>query len=342
MRIRSFIIAYALVLAILLFADRRPGSTQQDRYSHVVDLTAGDLIDGQAVAPRAMATESRTHIIAPGALIPGTWSAGQIPPERLVAPLVVMDLNATIEGSSRISLDDIAAWEAQHGMIPQGAVVAIRFAHAADNPKANGSSSNDLSAADLSTTPFPIARDAAQFLMEARYTIGFAVDAPVNLTSDRTLARQLAPRQLRSGRSRALHHAACDWLAHHRRSGKEYDQETGRSQRPRPRHGSLGHGSLGHGALVIFSAPRFTPKSSIGLIRPEESSCLTRAIRSESFPTAARLPRTKSSNASLTSSKLPRGCVPPSADFLTINLILLIVKAAGRCANWPITSPTAT
>jgi len=49
MRIRSFIIAYALVLAILLFADRRPGSTQQDRYSHVVDLT-----DAQnATAPHA-------------------------------------------------------------------------------------------------------------------------------------------------------------------------------------------------------------------------------------------------------------------------------------------------
>ncbi len=35
MRIRSFIIAYALVLAILLFADRRPKPVQQDRYSHV-------------------------------------------------------------------------------------------------------------------------------------------------------------------------------------------------------------------------------------------------------------------------------------------------------------------
>ena len=93
MRIRSFIIAYALVLAILLFADRRPGSTQQDRYSHVVDLT-----DAQnATAPYA--TESRTRIIAPGALIPGTWAAGQIPPERLVAPLVVMDLNAARDGS---------------------------------------------------------------------------------------------------------------------------------------------------------------------------------------------------------------------------------------------------
>src|SRR5271154_6300977 len=123
MRIRSFIIAYALVLAILLFADRRPGPAQQDRYSHVVDLT-----DGRgATTPHSIASESRTHIIAPGALIPGTWSAGQIPPERLVAPLIVMDMNDATRGSS-ISLDDIAAWESRHGMIPQGAVVAIRRA----------------------------------------------------------------------------------------------------------------------------------------------------------------------------------------------------------------------
>jgi kynurenine formamidase len=178
MRIRSFIVAYALVLVILLFADRRPRSTQQDRYSHLVDLT-----DGQnATAPHATAVESRTRIIPPAALIPGTWAAGQIPPERLVAPLVVMDLNAAIEGSPQISLDDIAAWESHHGMIPQGAIVAIRRAGAPD----------DLSTTDLSTTPFPIARDAAQFLIDARYTIGFAVETPVDLTSDRTLARQLA------------------------------------------------------------------------------------------------------------------------------------------------------
>jgi kynurenine formamidase len=91
-----------------------------------------------------------------------------------------MDLSATgvaVDGSPQISLDDIAAWESQHGMIPQGAVVAIRRAGASDA---------------LSTTPFPIARDAAEFLMDARYTIGFAVETPVNLTSDRTLAQQLA------------------------------------------------------------------------------------------------------------------------------------------------------
>ncbi|MGA2201868.1 MAG: cyclase family protein [Terriglobales bacterium] len=176
MRIRSFIIAYALVLAILLFADRRPGSTQQGRYSHVVDLT-----DGQnATVPHATAPESRTRIIAPATLIPGTWAAGQIPPERLVAPLVVMDLNGAPESSPQISLDDIAAWESRHGIIPQGAVVAIRRVGAPDA----------LSTSPLA--PFPIARDAAQFFIDARYTIGFAVETPVNLTSDRALARELA------------------------------------------------------------------------------------------------------------------------------------------------------
>jgi kynurenine formamidase len=181
MRIRSFIIAYALVLAILLFADRRPGSTQQDRYSHVVDLT-----DAQnAKAPQA--TESGTRIIAPGALIPGTWAAGQIPAERLVAPLVVMDVSAAQDGSPQISLDDISAWESHHGMIPQGAVVAIRRGGTHNVPTTNALPTNDPS-----TTPFPIASDAAQFLMDARYTIGFAVETPVNLTSDRALARQLA------------------------------------------------------------------------------------------------------------------------------------------------------
>lgn len=199
MRSRSFIIAYALVLALLLFADRRPRSTKQDRYTHVVDLTAG-----QNATPRQSAsveaTEARTRIIAPAAIIPDTWTAGQIPPERLVAPLIVMDVKTVAlrtvalktinDSSAQISLDDIAAWEAQHGMIPPGAVVAIRCVGARDSRSADLRSANDQSAAP--TAPLPIARDAALFLIEARDTIGFAVETPVDLSSDRTLATQLA------------------------------------------------------------------------------------------------------------------------------------------------------
>jgi kynurenine formamidase len=173
MRIRSFIIAYGLVLAILLFADRRPSSTQPDRYSHVVDLTAADTATALGVR---ISSESGTRIISPAALIPGTWAAGQIPPERLIAPLVVMNLRIAPE-HAQITLEDVAKWESRHGLVPQGAVVAIR---SGGNPGAQPG------------LPLPVTADAAQFLMDARYVLGFAIETPVNLTSDRTLARQLA------------------------------------------------------------------------------------------------------------------------------------------------------
>lgn len=168
MRFRSFIIAYALVLAILLFADRRPTANPQNRYSQVVDLT-----DGGTAMPSGARPESVTRIVSPAALIPGTWAAGQIPAERLIAPLVVMELSAA---PAQLSVDDIANWEARHGNVPQGAIVAIRYAGAKRLPEPQ----------------FPITADAAQFLMDARYTLGFVVESSANLASDRTLARQLA------------------------------------------------------------------------------------------------------------------------------------------------------
>ena len=173
MRFRSFIIAYTLVaLAILLFAENRPKfnqSNQQDRYSHVVDLT-----DEASVPLAGVPQDSRTRIISPAALIPGTWQAGQIPAERLIAPLVVMDVNAP---PAQISLNDVANWESRHGYIPQGAIVAIRQMRAATRVPAG---------------PFPVADDAAQFLMDARSTLGFVVESRADLSSDRPLARQLA------------------------------------------------------------------------------------------------------------------------------------------------------
>ncbi len=169
MRFRSFIIAYALVLAILLFADRRPAPRPQNRYSQVIDLT-----DTPAVTKPGAQPQLGTRIISPAALIPGTWAAAQIPAERLIAPLVVMDVGAM---SAQLSVDDIANWEARHGNVPQGAIVAIRRAASAQHSSAD---------------QFPMSADAAQFLMDARYTLGFIVETPTKLDSDRTLSRQLA------------------------------------------------------------------------------------------------------------------------------------------------------
>lgn len=174
MRIRSFIIAYALVLALLLFADRRPGAGQENRFTRVVDLTEAP---NSLAARSATPGPSGTRIISPAALIPGTWSAGQIPAERLIAPLVAMDLPASPPGASQITLGDIAAWESRHGMVPQGAVVALR---------------QKVSAATGPARPLPITPEAAQFLMDARNVLGFAIETSADLTSERTLARQLA------------------------------------------------------------------------------------------------------------------------------------------------------
>jgi kynurenine formamidase len=169
MRFRSFIIAYALLLAaLLLFADRRPAPHPQNRYSQVVDLTDTALVKTGSEA------RSGTRIISPAALIPGTWGAGQIPAERLIAPMVVMDLNAS---SAQISVADIANWEAQHGNVPQGSIVAVRRVGSAPR------SSSDQ---------FPVSTDAAQFLMDARYTTAFVLETPISLGSDRTLSRQIA------------------------------------------------------------------------------------------------------------------------------------------------------
>ena len=174
MKIRSFIIAYALVLAILLFADHRPKPDGENRYSHVIDLTG-------TPEPGSVSATAMTRIIAPAALIPGTWTAAQIPPERLVAPLVVIDLPKHAGQAAPLSLTDIADWESRHGVVAQGSLVAIRPLGA-----------ESLSARPAPASPLPITADAAQFLMDARYIVGFLIESPSDLASDRTLARQLA------------------------------------------------------------------------------------------------------------------------------------------------------
>src|SRR6202142_3043673 len=123
MRIRSFIIAYALVLAILVFADRRPGSTPPDHYSHVVDLTNWQSDPAHRTAA----------VSAPAGVVPTRPTCRALPPSDL----------------------------------------ATKFSTTA-------------------LLPLPIPPDAAMFLIEARYTIGFAVETPVTFSSDRTLAQQLA------------------------------------------------------------------------------------------------------------------------------------------------------
>ena len=69
-----------------------------------------------------------THLDAPIHFSRGDQrTAEQVPAEQLVAPLCVIDIKARAaeDPDARLTPDDLKAWEAQYGPIPDGAAVAM-------------------------------------------------------------------------------------------------------------------------------------------------------------------------------------------------------------------------
>ncbi|MEM9783968.1 MAG: cyclase family protein, partial [Pseudomonadota bacterium] len=67
-----------------------------------------------------------THIDAPLHFTDGGTSIDEVPVESLVCPLIVVDLRekADANADAQVTPDDLKAWIAAHGPIPQGACVA--------------------------------------------------------------------------------------------------------------------------------------------------------------------------------------------------------------------------
>lgn len=71
-----------------------------------------------------------THIDAPVHWISGKGGhdVSTIPPARLVGPAVVLDFTAQVAANNDylVTIDDIKAWEAEHGELPENAWVLLR------------------------------------------------------------------------------------------------------------------------------------------------------------------------------------------------------------------------
>ena len=99
----------------------------------------------------------------------------QIPPERLIAPLVVLDVSANVENHPdyQISVEDIAKWEHVHGQIPLGSVVIARTGWDSRWNSAKAYRNAD----PKGTMHFPgYSKDAAKFLVEGRNVLGLGID----------------------------------------------------------------------------------------------------------------------------------------------------------------------
>jgi kynurenine formamidase len=69
-----------------------------------------------------------THVDPPAHFIKGLRTVDQIDVKEMVMPLVVLDVHEKVEKNPdyTITMDDVKAWEARHGPIPEGAFVAMR------------------------------------------------------------------------------------------------------------------------------------------------------------------------------------------------------------------------
>lgn len=131
--------------------------------------------DGYAMNVITFGEHTGTHVDAPSHFIAGGWSVDQIPAERLVGPGAMIDISAPCDANPDYALTylDIKRWEAQHGRIPNAAIVVVRtgWAQRWNEP------SRYVNASDGATPHFPgVSAEAAEYLVEYRDLSGLGID----------------------------------------------------------------------------------------------------------------------------------------------------------------------
>jgi kynurenine formamidase len=184
MKTRTFIVGCILAVAVFLFAQHRQQPAQSYGFREVIDLThpissqaATSVYRIRTAGAISPPEDFGTNLDAPAHFARGLWAVDQIPAERLVAPLVVLDVtsNAEVNADYQVSVEDIARYEQAHGQIPLNAVV---MAHTGWESRWN--SANAYRNVDAKgTSHFPgYSLDAAKFLFEGRSALGLGTDTP--------------------------------------------------------------------------------------------------------------------------------------------------------------------
>ncbi|MFZ0707079.1 MAG: cyclase family protein [Candidatus Korobacteraceae bacterium] len=116
-----------------------------------------------------------THMDAPAHFAANVWTIDQIPADRLVRPLVVLNVRAKAEHDAdyAVSGQDVAEWERQHGEIPDGAVVMAYtgWEQYWESPAGYRNEWPD------GLTHYPgFSLEAAEFLVNTRHVVGLGID----------------------------------------------------------------------------------------------------------------------------------------------------------------------
>jgi kynurenine formamidase len=122
----------------------------------------------------SMGEHTGTHFDAPIHWISGRDlpdnAVDTIPPQRFIAPAVVIDCAARATGDFLLSVADLTAWEAAHGRIPAQSWCLLRTDWSKRDPIAYANLQ-----ADGAHTPGP-SGEAVRFLVEQRDVLGFGTE----------------------------------------------------------------------------------------------------------------------------------------------------------------------
>lgn len=121
-----------------------------------------------------------THLDAPSHFGENQWSADEIPITRFVGPAVVIDVSEACsrDPDYRLTVEDLLAWESEHGAFPDGAIVLAHTGwgeHWPDRERVFGSTTPE----DTKTLHFPgFSQEAAEFLTRERNIDAVGIDTP--------------------------------------------------------------------------------------------------------------------------------------------------------------------
>jgi kynurenine formamidase len=116
-----------------------------------------------------------TQIDAPSHFEPGGLDLAALAIDELFAPAVVIDLaeRAARDPDAAVAIDDLLAWEAEHGRMPRGAAVLMRSGWA----ERIGDADRFLNRGADGLLHFPgFSPEAARFLAEERGAVAIGVD----------------------------------------------------------------------------------------------------------------------------------------------------------------------
>ena len=116
-----------------------------------------------------------THLDAPVHFVANAVTADKLPADKFFAPLAVMSIagRAAKDADALLSVEDVLAWEKQHGRLPAGAFVAMHSGW--DAKVANADRFLNKDAKGTMHAP-GFSEEVARFLVKERDIVGAGVD----------------------------------------------------------------------------------------------------------------------------------------------------------------------